>query len=149
MTPAELWTLIQSDATASTLAAAGNDSGCAERCGVIAPLIATETKRAYRGLASTTIGVGPVITRRLIVTVRAMAAADPLVDEMQTSLRSSSPDAGIDVADVGTQALLDAAAALQVPNGLTAEDAAAIKSLGMHPQTFTYLDISAARESQV
>ena len=39
MTPAELYTLIQSDPQAKALFAAGNDTACATRCGVIAPPI--------------------------------------------------------------------------------------------------------------
>jgi hypothetical protein len=63
---------------------------------------------------------GTPITRRMIVTVRAMSLIDPMVDEVQHRLRSSM--AGINIADEQVLAMLEYGVTLNVTGGLTRED---------------------------
>ena len=63
---------------------------------------------------------GTPITRRMIVTVRAMSLVDPMVDEVQHRLRSSI--SGINIADEQVLAMLEYGVTLNVPGGLTRED---------------------------
>jgi hypothetical protein len=52
MTPLEIKALIQSDAEASRLLDAKNDSACAERCSLIAPKLLKETRLSRLGVLS-------------------------------------------------------------------------------------------------
>jgi hypothetical protein len=63
---------------------------------------------------------GTPITRRMIVTVRAMSLTDPMVDEVQHRLRSSM--SGINIADEQVLAMLEYGVTLNVTGGLTRED---------------------------
>ena len=62
MTPQELKILIDSDATATELAAAGNDTACAVRCSAIAPLVRQLVSAADVQYTASVNGVWAVIT---------------------------------------------------------------------------------------
>lgn len=88
--------------------------------------VVDETQWTYLGLASSQ-GVGIEVTGRLIATIDAVAASNPVVAEMRTFLRD--PAGGISPAEAATQQMLDAFAANEdLP--LTSDDAASIKALG-------------------
>lgn len=139
-----LKSLIESDAEASLLFAIPDDGQCAEQCKLIAPKVSVATRRTYLSLASKS-GIGPDATRRLVVSVRAVAAIDPLVDELQIALRRSKDEDGIDISDVGTQGMLEMMAGLKTENGLMAGDVEAIKSLCLVSQNITALDVEYVR----
>lgn len=141
MTDTELHDLILGDEATKALADNGNDYAAAKRASEIAPLEYHETRVTYLSLAAEPT-VGGDATKRLIKSIRTLAAADYLLDEVQHSLRG----AGVDVAHASARGTLDTLAALTaagtVPGGLTADDAAAIKTLGKRPPTITHHDVS-------
>lgn len=141
MTTEELHDLILGDPAAKAMADAGNDAGAAARASEIAPPIAASARHTYLSLARSDNGIGIDATRRLIVAIRAAAAADPLVDEVQYRLRG---DTGVDVSDADVHAMLDAFVAANIPNGINADDAASIKSLSATRQSFIADQVSAA-----
>jgi hypothetical protein len=79
----------------------------------------------YRSLASATNGIGPDATRRLIQSLDAVSASDPLVSEMRHCLRG---EVGLNINDAATQGMLASFAASGML-AITAEDVAAIVSL--------------------
>lgn len=83
----------------------------------------------YRSLASER-GIGPDATRRLIASVEAAAAQDPLTRKMDKALEAT----GLDASDSGTITNIEALAANeQLP--LTSSDANAIKELAITRST--------------
>lgn len=142
MTDQELHDAIQANAEAKALADAGNDEGCAALIGPTLPKVLRETRVTYLGIMAEG---GPALGARLITSVRAVVASghvvlSPVLDEVQHSLR----DSGVDIAHAATRSTLDTLASLQVPNGLTAEDAATIKAMAEYPQTIDPRQVSRA-----
>lgn len=89
--------------------------------------ITVDAWHTYRSLASSK-GIGIEATRRLIQTMDAATASDPLVGEMRHNLRGNGDPNGINANDPNTQAMIDSFAANeQLP--LTLADAAAVKAL--------------------
>ena len=142
MTNEEILDLIDADEQATALANAGNDTGLAEYLGTIAPKVTVSKFVTYRNLAAE---VGVETTRRLITTINAVAQTDVLVMEFQRFLRDT---VGVNIADPQilhpTLGMLAQFVALEIPNGLTAEDATAIAALTQQEPTISAASVSEA-----
>lgn len=143
MTPAELKTLIESDAEALQLANAGNDEACAARCGVIAPKIRVSTMLTERGLYTE---LGPVVAETILQKLEGYAAASqPYSALVSRFLGWLEPTNG--GVDFGLQSTLDMAGALTQGGLLSTEEYAAINLLSLAPQKFTAAQIGEAWRS--
>jgi hypothetical protein len=139
MTPTDLLALIQSDAQAKDLFAAGNDTGCAARCSVIAP---------------------PVRQKVPADQVQRLASLNGLwgtlkIAALNTSL--SDPPRGAAIAfidwveagwplDVDNPAIQQMAATLVSYSLATAAQVAELSAAADTPQTFTAAEVGAARQ---
>ena len=143
MTPAELKTLIESDAEATALANAGNDEACAARCSVIAPLVRVSTMLTERGLYAE---LGPAMAETILQKLEGYAAASQeysaLVNRFLGWLEPIN--GGV---DFGLQSTLDMAGLLTQCGLLSAEEYAAINSLSLASQKFTAAQIGEAWRS--
>ena len=142
MTPAELYTLIQSDAQAKALFAAGNDTDCAVRCGVIAP---------------------PVRQRVPADKVQEISSLNGLWGTLQIAKLNTSltdPPRGAAIAfidwveagralDMDNPAVQQMAATLVTFSLATAAQVAQLSEAGNTPQTFTAVDVGVARQEGV
>lgn len=142
MTPAELKTLIESDAEATALANAGDDEACALRCGVIAPKLLVSTRLGDINIVS--LFANPVDGETVCQTIEAVAEQNPVV---KRAWRWAAPGApGIDVGDVKVRAMLIAPTNLGGV-GLTQEQAAPILAAAEQQQRFTAAQIGEAWRS--
>lgn len=146
MTPSELKALIDADQQATALAAAGNDSACAERCSVIAPKLLKETRLSRMGILG--LYANPADGMTVLGTIDAVAEGNPVVAEIRRFM-----EPGVHKDCLPDWGLPSMRAALTVPVqsgglGLTAELAAPILRAAEVSQVFTHLDIAAAREAE-
>ncbi len=139
MTPAELYTLIQSDAQAKALFAAGNDTACATRCGVIAP---------------------PVRQRVPADKIQEISSLNGLWGTLQIAKLNTSltdPPRGAAIAfidwveagralDMDNPAVQQMAATLVTFSLATAAQVAQLSAAANVPQAFTAADVGAARQ---
>jgi hypothetical protein len=139
MTPADLYTLIQSDAQAKALFAAGNDTDCAVRCGVIAPPIRQRVPADRIQEISSLNGLWGTLQ----------------IAKLNTSL--TDPPRGAAIAfidwveagralDMDNPAVQQMAATLVTFSLATAVQVAQLSEAGNTPQTFTAVDVGAARQ---
>jgi hypothetical protein len=142
MTPTELLALIQSDPQARDLFAAGNDTDCATRCGVIAP---------------------PIRQRVAADKVQEISSLNGLwgtlkIAALNTSL--SDPPRGAAIAfidwveagralDMDNPAVQGMAATLVSYSLATAAQVAQLSAAANTPQTFTAAEVGAARQEGV
>jgi len=142
MTPTALYALIQSDATAAAFFVAGNDTACALRCGVIAPAIRQRVSADRIQEASSLNG--------LWGTLKIAALNTSLTDPPR-----GAAIAFIDWVEAGRALDMDNAAVQQMAATLvtyslaTAEQIAQLSALADTPQTFTAVDVGAARQEGV
>ena len=142
MTPAELKTLIESDAEATALANAGNDEACAVRCGVIAPKLLVSTRLGDINIVS--LFANPVDGETVCQTIEAVAEQNAVV---KRAWRWAAPGApGIDVGDAKVRAMLIAPTNLGGV-GLTPEQAAPLLAAAEEQQRFTAAQIGEAWRS--
>lgn len=140
MTPAELKTLIESDAEATALANAGNDEACAVRCGVIAPQLRVETVLTERGLYQK---LGATVAETILQKLEGFAATqDPMAAVVKRFLKWLEPLNG--GADWGQPEALQMCHALMLGGLLTEAECNAIGSLSLASQTFTAAQIAEA-----
>jgi len=143
MTPAELKSLIESDAEATALANAGNDEACAIRCGVIAPMVRVSTTLTERGLYKE---LGPVMAETVLQKLEGYAAAEQAYSALvKRFLKWLEPNN--DGVDFGLKSTLDMAGALTQGGLLSTEEYASINSLSLAPQKFTAAQIGEAWRS--
>ena len=143
MTPAELKTLIESDADATALANAGNDEACALRCGIIAPVVRVSKVLTERGLYAE---LGPTMAETILQKLEGYAAASQTYSALVSRFLGwlEPTNGGV---DFGLQSTLDMAGALTQGGLLSAEEYAAINLLSLAPQTFTAAQIGEAWRS--
>ena len=142
MSPAELKTLIESDAEATALANAGNDEACAVRCGVIAPKLLVSTRLGDINIVS--LFANPVDGETVCQTIEAVAEQNVVV---KRAWRWAAPGApGIDVGDAKVRAMLIAPTNLGGV-GLTPEQAAPLLAAAEEQQRFTAAQIGEAWRS--
>ncbi len=145
MTPSELKTLIESDATAKALFDAGNDSACAVRCGEIAPVVLVECKLSRMGVRQ--LYADPVAGQTVLATLDAVAQGNPIIADIRRYMEpgvhpQSLPDFGLPAIRAAlTKPVQDGGL------GLTDEQAGPILRAAERPQTFTHMDIAAVRNS--
>ena len=143
MTPAELKSLIESDAEATALANAGNDEACAARCGVIAPQVRVETVLTERGLYQ---NLGATVAETILQKLAGFAATqDPMAAVVARFLRWIEPVNG--GADWGQPEALQMCHALMIGGLLTEAECTAIKNLSLTSQRFTAAQIGEAWRS--
>lgn len=142
MTPAELKTLIESDADATALANAGNDEACAARCGVIAPKIIVPLRLGDINIVS--LFADPVDGETVCQTIEAIAEQNPIVKRAWRWAEPGKP--GLDVGDVRVRAMLVTPTNLGGV-GLTEAQAAPILAAAEKPQTFTAAQVGEAWRS--
>ena len=142
MTPSELYALIQSDPQAKALFAAGNDTECAVRCGVIAPTIRQRVP-ADRVQEAASInglwGTLKIAALNTSLTDPPRGAAIAFIDWVE----AGRP---LDMDNVAVQSM---AATLISYSLATAEQIAQLSALADTPQTFTAIDVGAARQEGV
>lgn len=143
MTPAELKTLIESDAEATAFADAGNDEACAIRCGIIAPSVRVSKMLTERGLYAE---LGPTMAETVLQKLEGYAAANHAYSAVvKRFLKWLEPTN--DGVDFGLQSTLDMAGLLAQGGLLSAEEYAAINLLSLAPQKFTAAQIGEAWRS--
>lgn len=142
MTLNELAALIAGDAEASAKFAAGNDSGCAARCSSIADPVTVSTFFTYLGLSA----IDPTMTRRLIVSMKTVAAVDPVVELIDQCFRGYNAASKVDGVDISLLSpLLTGLVAAAVPNGLLQADIETITNLSRRQPEITAGMVSATR----
>ena len=139
MTPAELKTLIESDATASALLAAGNDNDCAARLVVIAPLVQQLVANVDIKRQAILSGYWAGIT---IATEAANTNAAVRGLAISVGAWVNDTTATTDFALPQVQAMLDGLVASTL---ITADQRAELTALSMVPQVITSNDVSAVR----
>ena len=143
MTPAELKTLIESDAEATAFADAGNDEACAARCGAIAPTVRVSKMLTERGLYAE---LGPTMAETVLQKLEGYAAAgQPYSALVNRFLGWLEPTNG--GVDFGLQSTLDMAGLLTQGGLLSAEEYTAINGLSLASQKFTAAQIGEAWRS--
>lgn len=139
MTPIELLALIDSDAEATTLANAGNDTQCAVRCSAIAPKRIVPTRLGDINIVG--LFDNPADGETVCQTIEAVAEVNPVV---RRAWRWAGPTApGIDVGDAKVRLLLVAPTNLG-GIGLTQQQAAPLLAAAEQPQTITAQDVGYA-----
>jgi hypothetical protein len=142
MTPTALYTLIQSDATAAAFFAAGNDTACALRCGVIAPAIRQRVSADRIQEAASLNGLWGALKIAALnstLTDPPRGAAIAFIDWVE---------AGRPL-DMDNTAVQTMAATLVTYSLATAEQIAQLSALADTPQTFTAVDVGTARQEGV
>lgn len=142
MTPAELKTLIESDAEATAFANAGNDEACAARCSVIAPKVLIPLRLGDINIVA--LFADPVGGETVCQTIEAIAEQNPIVKRAWRWAEPGKP--GLDVGDVRVRAMLVAPINLGGV-GLTEEQAAPILAAAEQQQRFTAAQIGEAWRS--
>lgn len=142
MTPSELLTLIQSDTQASALFAAGNDTGCATRCCVIAPAVQVVTEYTYLGL----IGWNMEIATRLMTSMRSESPNNIAVEHLDLCFRGQNVSSRISGVEIDKcEPLFSGLAQLQIAHGLISSDVTALMSLTYQQPTITADNVAATR----
>ena len=144
MTPPELLALIRSDAQASALADAGNDSGCAARCVVIASLARVPTVLTSRGLYK---AIGPSVAETVLQKLLAYANANQAYSKVIARFLGWMEPAN-EGADFGDADLLNLAAALLAGGVLTQPEFDALNGISLKPPVITANDVSKALRGQ-
>ena len=142
MTPSELLTLIQSDATAAAFFAAGNDTACALRCGAIAPAVRQRVSADRIQEAASLNGLWGTLKIAALntsLTDPPRGAAIAFIDWVE---------AGRPL-DMDNTAVQTMAATLVTYSLATAEQIAQLSALADTLQTFTAVDVGAARQEGV
>jgi len=139
MTPSELYTLIQSDAQAKALFAAGNDTDCAMRCGAIAPKLRQPVPASIMRKTLAIRGRWGGLQR----VANNFESPDPPYQQARTLIDLITAGESI---DLDNSAIGDNVPMLIQHNLLTVQDVAEITKLGDVPQTFTAVDVGAARQ---
>jgi hypothetical protein len=137
MTDAELYTLIQSDAEAKQKAGIGDDSGCAERCSVIAPKIRKPVEAA--ALRKLLMKRGRWSELRRIA--NNIESTDPPFSQAMSLVDTIQAGVPVDLSDAD---LIAGGLVLVEHNLLSAEDLAAISTLANTPQVISTDQVSAA-----
>ena len=139
MTDAELYTLIQSDSDAKQKADIGDDSGCAARCSVIAPVVRKPVAAARLRKELAKLGKWGGLQR----VANNFESPDPPYQQARTIIDLITAGDAIDLNEpaiaAGTPQLIE-------HNLLTVADVAAISALANNPQTITQQQVGAARE---
>ena len=139
MTPSELYSLIQSDPQAKALFAAGNDTDCAARCGVIAPAIRRRVPAESIQETASVNGLWgslKIAALNTSLTDPPRGAAIAFIDWVEAGR-------ALDMDNVAVQAM---AATLISYSLATAEQIAQLSALADTPQAFTAVDVGAARQ---
>ena len=139
MTPAELYTLIQSDAQAKALFAAGNDTACAVRCGVIAPSIRQRVPADEVQKMASLSGLWGTLKIAALdntLTNPPRGAAIAFIDWIENGWPL----------DVDNPAVQQMAGILVTYSLATAAQIAELSAAANVPQTFTAADVGAARQ---
>jgi hypothetical protein len=144
MTPAELLTLIQSDATATSLANAGNDSGCALRCIVIASPVRVPAVLTARGLYK---AIGPATAETILQKLLAYSQANQSYSLIISRFLGWLEPAN-EGADFGDADLLNLAAGLLAGGVLTQTEFDALNGISLKPPVITANDVSKALRGQ-
>jgi hypothetical protein len=144
MTSAELLSLIQSDASASSLAAAGNDSGCAARCMVIAPLLRVPAVLTSRGLYK---AIGPSTAETILQKLAGYADANQTYSAIIARFLEWMEPAN-EGADFGDSDLLNLASGLLAGGVLTQSEFDALNGISLKPPVITANDVSKALRGQ-
>jgi hypothetical protein len=142
MTPAELYTLIQSDPQAKALFAASNDTDCALRCGVIAPAIRRRVPAESIQETASVNGLWgslKIAALNTSLTDPPRGAAIAFIDWVEAGR-------ALDMDNVAVQSM---AATLISYSLATAGQIAQLSALADSPQTFTAIDVGAARQEGV
>lgn len=148
MTPDQLKTLIESDATATALMAAKDDAACASRCVVIAPWIHKEKTFVERELFQT---LTPMVAEPLLQKIEAFAAAatPPFTQNNALALIVKRGIKWIQTSEggwnFGSTTTLDMVGALLSAAVITQADYDAIISLTLVPQTITSIEVEYVR----
>lgn len=146
MKSADLLVLIQSDEQASALFAAGDDTGCAVRCSVIAPKVVRETRLSRLGVRS--LYADPTVGQTVLATIDVVAQSNPIIADVRRFAEpgvhpSCLPDWGHPSIRSALIAPVEAGGL-----GLNAEQAAPILAASEYPQTITQDDVAAVRNAQ-
>lgn len=140
MTPAELKSLIESDAEALALARSGAADLCALRCMAIAPKINAETVLTERGLYQR---LGATVAETILQKLEGFAATqNSLAAVVRRFLKWLEPVNG--GADWGQPEALAMCHALMQGGLLTQEECDAIHALSLVAPTITGADVSTA-----
>lgn len=139
MTDAELYTLIQSDPDAKHRAEIGDDSGCAERCSVIAPVVRKPVAAATLRKELAKLGKWGGLQR----VANNFESPDPPYQQARTIIDLIT--AG-DAIDLDEPAIAAGTPQLIQHNLLTLTDVAVMSALANTPQTITHQQVGAARE---
>lgn len=145
MTPAELKVLIDSDQTATELAAIGNDTACAERCTVIATPIISELRLSEIGILS--LYSDPSIGESVLAQIDNVAKTNPIVARIAKFIGPNvHPSCLVDwsVASIRSALTLPVEAG---GLGLTDVQADPILKAAEKPQPISTNDVSAAMQS--
>lgn len=144
MTPQELKSLIDADATAKSLADAGNDSGCAERCSAIAPAEPVPTFIGELGIMRVFAAADqPFGGDDFLSALESLSnAGEPFSGSVKRILRSIYPPAaGVDFGDLAIRSQLDQFVA---GNLLNAESVGIVKAAAEQRPKITADEVSAA-----
>ena len=137
MTNAELYTLIQSDPDAKYRAEIGDDSGCAERCSVIAPVVRRPVAAATLRKELAKLGKWGGLQR----VANNFESPDPPYQQARTIIDLIT--AG-DAIDLDEPAIAAGTPQLIQHNLLTLSDVAVISALANTPQTISPAQVSDA-----
>ena len=139
MTPAELYTLIQSDTQAKALFAAGNDTDCAVRCGVIAPPIRQRVSADKIQEIASLNG----LWGKLKIAALNSALTDPPRGAAIAFIDWIEAGRALDMDNAGVQQM---AATLVTFSLATAEQVAQLSAAANVSQTLTAAEVGAARQ---
>ena len=137
MTNAELYTLIQSDPDAKHRAEIGDDSGCAERCSVIAPVVRRPVAAATLRKELAKLGKWGGLQR----VANNFESPDPPYQQARTIIDLIT--AG-DAIDLNEPAIATGTPLLIEHNLLTLSDVAVISALANTPQIISPAQVSDA-----
>jgi len=139
MTPTALYALIQSDATAAAFFVAGNDTACALRCGVIAPAVRQRVSADRIQEAASLNGLWGALKIAALnssLTDPPRGAAIAFIDWVEAGR----------ALDMDNSAVQQMAATLVTYSLATAEQIAQLSALADTLQTFSAVDVGAARQ---
>lgn len=139
MTPSDLLALIQSDPQARQLFAEGNDTGCAIRCGVIAPPVRQRVSADKVQEISSLNGLWGTLKIAALNTSLSdppRGAAIAFIDWVEASR----------ALDMDNPAVQQMAATLVSYSLATAAQVAQLSAAADTPQTFTAAEVGAARQ---
>lgn len=137
MTDQQLHDLIIADSQAKAMADVGNDSGCAERCSVIAPKVRKQHRLTELGLYGE---LGVQVAEPILAKLEAYTGTYKApVKRMLKWLQPGSQ--GLDFGDAQTLQFLGL---LQAEGTLTQPELVALDSLSLVPDTISHAQVSSA-----